>query len=345
MKSYKLKPGLVISLSIGCIFSLRLLLPLRKVHGYNRAGRLAEVGLFDIVQQIIVLSLFALSCWLIHQYLLQTRFKQNRLNEKWARGLLGVLLCMVLSHGFDMVQQFFSELIPEAQQGLVRKQFFLSVRGLVVGSFQFFMVYYIAAVAEAQQAKIEIEQLKKENLEARLNLLKQQISPHFLFNSLSTLKTIAPDHNTRQYIMQLSNVYRYLLNYNDNHMATLQNELAFTNSYLYILQERFEKALQVNIQVQQELLTKNIPPLSLQILIENSIKHNIISTDEPLQIDISSEQDTTLIVRNNLQPKLSIEKSNGKGLQNINDRYQLLSGKQIDIVQTREHFIVKLPLL
>jgi LytS/YehU family sensor histidine kinase len=207
------------------------------------------------------------------------------------------------------------------------------------------MVYYIAALQEAQQAKTEIEQLKKENLEARLNLLKQQISPHFLFNSLSTLKTIAPDNNTRQYIMQLSNVYRYLLNYNDNNMATLQNELAFTNSYLYILKERFENALQVNIQVPEQVLLKNMPPLALQILIENAIKHNVTSADEPLHINISSEQDAVLVVQNNLQPKLSFEKGSGKGLQNISDRYQLLSGKQIDIIQTRDHFIVKLPLL
>jgi LytS/YehU family sensor histidine kinase len=252
---------------------------------------------------------------------------------------------MLLSHAFEYVQQLFYNSLSSIDILPGRRPFYLTLRGFFIGGLQFFMVYYIAAIKEAEQSKIENEQLKKENLQARLNLLKQQISPHFLFNSLSTLKTIAPDTNTRQYIMQLSNVYRYLLNYNDNNMATLHDELAFTNSYLYILKERYEDALQLHIQVPDALLHLHIPPLSLQILVENAIKHNIISPTEPLHIYIHSDGHDTLTVENNVQPKLSTEKNTGKGLQNINDRYHLLSGKQIDITHTPSKFIVKLPLL
>jgi len=320
------------------------MLPLKRLFPQRKFARLQEVGLNDIVATILVISLFAFCCWLIHQYIEQTRFSGRLLNTRWVKITAGMLLCVGLSHLFEFSQQYFLNTLFSFEDP-PRRLFFLNLRGFVIGGFQLFMVYYIAAVKEAEHAKMEIEQLKKENLQARLNLLKQQVSPHFLFNSLSTLKTIAPDQHTRQYIMQLSNVYRYLLNYNDNNVAALKDELAFTNSYLYILQERFEQALQIRIQVPEELLSLNIPPLSLQILIENAIKHNVISPADPLHIYIHGEGNELLIVENNNQPKLSTEKNTGKGLQNINDRYQLLSGKQIDIIHTDTKFIVKLPLL
>lgn len=304
---------------------------------------MAEGGLTDLLLTFLVIVFFAFGCWLIHQYLVQTNFRIKAFNYKWVKGSAGVLLCIMISYVIDQLQLQIYTVSPDAPQ--VRKLFFLGMRGLIIGWFQYFMVYYIAAVKEAEHSKMEIEQLKKENLQARLNLLKQQISPHFLFNSLSTLKTIAPDQNTRQYIMQLSNVYRYLLNYNDNNLASLKDELAFTNSYLYILKERFEDALQLHIQVSAELLSLHILPLSLQILVENAIKHNIISPAEPLHIYIHNDGNDTLTVENNIQPKLSTEKNTGRGLQNISDRYQLLSGKQIQIAHTGTKFIVKLPLL
>ena len=345
MKTYYIKPALIISLSIGCIFSLRLFLPLKKMFP-RQNFRTADVGLSDILFSVFIISLFAFCCWLIHQYIIKTRFSWQALNKTWVKSIAGIILCMLLSFGFELMQWLLrNRFFLSGQDEPMRKLFFLNLRGVIIGGFQFFMVYYIAALNEAQQAKIEIEHLKQENLQVRLNLLKQQISPHFLFNSLSTLRTIAPDNNTKQYVMQLSNVYRYLLNYNDNNVATLKDELAFTNSYLYILKERFEDALQVNIQVPEAFLSKKIPPLALQILIENAIKHNIISPDEPLHIDIHGEADDKLTVTNNLQTRLSIEKNTGKGLQNINDRYHLLSGKQIDIIDNGKTFIVKLPLL
>jgi two-component system, LytTR family, sensor kinase len=345
MKSFHIKPGLIISLSIGCIFSLRLLLPLRRILPRN-ANRLQETGRVDIALAIFTISVFAFCCWLVHQYIVQTRFQARILNYKWVKAIIGIFLCMLVSHALERISQVFLNNLFAASDALpTRRGFFLNLRGIIIGGFQYFMVYYIAALKDAEQARLEIERLKQENLQARLNLLKQQISPHFLFNSLSTLKTIAPDNNTKQYIMQLSNVYRYLLNYNDNNVASVKDELAFTRSYLYILQERYEDALQVNIQIPDEVLHRHLPPLALQILIENAIKHNVLSTDEPLRINIYSDAQDQLMVENNLQPKLSIAENTGKGLQNISDRYQLLSGKPIDIQQNGHKFIVKLPLL
>lgn len=214
------------------------------------------------------------------------------------------------------------------------------------------LIFYIIK-SESDKVKksiilTELSKTKNENLETQLQLLKQQISPHFLFNSLNTLRCIATDNNTKSYITQLSNVYRYLLTnnkYKDEDLVFLKDELEFTNSYLYILKERFEDALDINININDETLYTQIPPLALQVLIENATKHNVISMDSPLCINIYNEGDDKLVVSNNLQAKLSSEDSLGIGLDNIKKRYQLLSDKEIEIIKTEKDFTVKLPLI
>lgn len=218
-------------------------------------------------------------------------------------------------------------------------------RGIVFSTFIYFIVFYLDLIGERQNAKLEIEALKKEKLEAQLNSLKQQISPHFLFNSLSTLKTIVPDNKSKKYILKLSNVYRYLLSFKENNLTTLNEELVFIQSYLYIQQERFEEALEVSIKIDQDLGVKLLPPLCIQLLLENAIKHNVISLDEPLKVNICSDANGYLEVSNNLQPKLNTEESTGSGLENINKRYKILANRTIDIFQTESTFTVKIPLL
>ncbi len=218
-------------------------------------------------------------------------------------------------------------------------------RGGLLGSLLYFIIYYLQILLEKQKVKIELEKVKQENLEARLNSLIQQISPHFLFNSLSTLKTIAKDAETKDYIIQLSKVYRYLLSYNESTTSTLRDELDFTNAYLYIMNQRFEQALVVKIDINDDVLLKKIPPLTIQILIENAIKHNVLSIEEPLTIEIVSSDAENIIVKNNVRPKLSGKENTGKGLQNISGRYQLLSKKEIEIRKDEAYFIVVIPLL
>ena len=143
-------------------------------------------------------------------------------------------------------------------------------------------------------------------------------------------------------------MYRYLLTnnkYKDEDLVLLKDELEFTNSYLYILKERFEDSLDIDINISQETLYMQIPPLALQVLIENATKHNVVSMDSPLSIYIYNVGQETLVVKNNLQPKLSSEDSLGIGLDNIKKRYQLLSDKEIEIIKTDTDFTVKIPLI
>ena len=141
----------------------------------------------------------------------------------------------------------------------------------------------------------------------------------------------------------MANVYRYLLDYQKRDLADLEQELEFTKSYLYIIQTRLESALKVEIDLNLEKTQYVIPPLTLQLLIENAIKHNAATKSKPLIIDIRC-QDGYLFVRNNLQPKSSVQPSSGIGLSNIEQRYRLLFLKEIKIEMDKDFFTVKLPL-
>lgn len=221
--------------------------------------------------------------------------------------------------------------------------FIYASRTIFLQTFFIFFAYTQQRRRYIKKIENDLKRLKNNNLNAQLQLLKQQISPHFLFNALSTLQSITKEEDTKNYILQLSNIYRYLLQKNDDDFVCLQEEIQFVNSYLYILKERFEDGLNIDINIDDDAIRKLIPPLSLQILIENAVKHNIVSWEKPLQIEIYNEDDF-IIVKNNLQPKASTL-SFGIGLNNIKKRYDLLNNKNIEIKQDENFFIVKLPLI
>ena len=198
-----------------------------------------------------------------------------------------------------------------------------------------------------KKTSLEKEQLVKENVLSQLEGLKNQVNPHFLFNSLNTLVNIIPEHpeTAVRFVQKLSKVYRYILEIRDTQTTPLSNELDFIKAYMFLLKERFGDNISVkigeNIDGEYE---KEIVPLSLQILFENAIKHNIISVEKPLLIEVSIENER-LIVKNNLQRKNQIQEGTGVGLQNIKNRYRLICNKEVDIIVTQHAFMVALPLL
>ncbi|MDJ1495522.1 histidine kinase [Cytophagaceae bacterium DM2B3-1] len=333
MKNYHLQTGVILSIFIAALTSV------------PRIIRIDLDNYDHVVWSFFYNFVYCLFCWVILQFCIQRGSIQNSL----FRGFLGLLVCI----GYSVLYHFLSELyfpsyvVIPILKGLnfYQRLFMIMFRGAVVGGFIYFVVYYLNLLLETQKARIENEQLKQENLQARLHSLRQQISPHFLFNSLNTLKTIASENTVKEYILQLSYVYRYLLNYNENNLATIQDELSFLQSYSYILKERFEDALQLEITISDQIKEKCIPPLSLQILLENAIKHNIVSLSRPLQIRIYNEGEDSLVVENNLQSKLSVEESTGIGLQNISDRYKLLANQSIEIIRAPNQFSIKIPVL
>ena len=191
------------------------------------------------------------------------------------------------------------------------------------------------------------EALARENIQSQLEVLKSQIDPHFLFNSLNTLAALIDDTNepAQKYLEQLSDVYRYVLLSKDKNTVTLEEEMKFVESYSYLIKARFRENVQIDNQISAEYHKYMVPPLTLQMLVENAIKHNIISKDKPLTIRIVSDNNEYLSIENNIQEKLTFEKSTKVGLQNIINRYNFLTPKKIEILTKNQIFSVKIPLL
>lgn len=196
-----------------------------------------------------------------------------------------------------------------------------------------------------RQAAIDAEKLKKESVIARYDSLKNQVNPHFLFNSLNTLTHLVYEDQDKsvKFIKQLSEVYRYVLDTRDKEVVSIEEELKFLNSYLFLQQIRFGNKLRIKNLLDD--VHGFIPPLALQMLLENAIKHNVISEEHPLEIEIFREGES-IVVRNNLQKKSKISgDSSGVGLENIRRRYEFISNQPLEVADSGGYFLVKLPLL
>jgi hypothetical protein len=190
-------------------------------------------------------------------------------------------------------------------------------------------------------AQVEIE---KKHVETQLSNLKSQLNPHFLFNSFNTLMGLIEEDQDRSlsFVEKLTDFYRAVLEQGKNQLINIKEEMTLVNLYVDILNERFEQSLEIHLPSLEE--NTLIPPLTLQLLIENAVKHNQIGGNNKLRIDIYKEGDY-LMVRNNLSPKKFLAKSTGSGLSNIKKRYLLLNSKPIQIQKTKDFFTVKLPLI
>jgi sensor histidine kinase YesM len=196
-----------------------------------------------------------------------------------------------------------------------------------------------------RQATIDSERLKRENTEARYESLKNQVNPHFLFNSLNALTNLVYEDQDKavKFIKQLAEVYRYVLDTRGKELVPLHEELTFLKSYLYLQQIRFGDKLRVHVDLQPNGIA--ILPLALQMLTENAIKHNVVSEDDPLDIHLYRE-DEFIVMENNVQKKtIPGEVSSGIGLENIRSRYQFLTDKAVVVHADEKKFRVKLPML
>ncbi len=196
-----------------------------------------------------------------------------------------------------------------------------------------------------RKAALDTETLKKEGAIARYEALKSQVNPHFLFNSLNALTNLVYEDQSKavKFIKQLSEVYRYVLDTREKETVTLQDELRFIKSYLYLQEIRFGNSLKVKLEL--DGATGNVAPLALQLLLENAIKHNIVSQEEPLSVEMAV-RDGFIWVENKLQKKTSLgENSPGMGLNNIQNRYKFLSNKEVIIRKDEGKFSVGLPII
>lgn len=194
-------------------------------------------------------------------------------------------------------------------------------------------------------AELNAAELQKESMKSRFDSLKSQVNPHFLFNSLNALTNLIYEDQDKaaNFVKQLSEVYRYVLDTQGREVVKLAEEEKFLRSYLFLQQIRFGEKLKVEMNLDNG--NSELPPLVLQMLVENAVKHNIISTDQPLTIKIFTDKDS-IIVSNNIQIKNVLpEESKGIGLENIRHRYGFLTDKKVEVINDSRSFIVKLPFL
>lgn len=221
--------------------------------------------------------------------------------------------------------------------------------------FQFFVMFIFCALighvahlyAEQRRKEQEIEKLKVENLQSRYTALSNQINPHFFFNSLNGLTSVIRkknEQNSLEYVNKLSDVFRYILQSDKKGLVPLAEELEFVKAFLYMLEIRFATKLVFNINVKEEMRELKLPVLSLLPLIENVVVHNMIDSEHHMEVNICLNPQMELSVSNPVYPKLSPADSNGTGLKNLENRFQLLMNRQIRIVNDGTRFTVYLPL-
>lgn len=236
--------------------------------------------------------------------------------------------------------------IDDDLQGYVEREGANEFRAAITASFVLLIIYFLDLLRRFYNTQMENEQLKLETSIAQFERLKQQVNPHFLFNSLNILKTMVKnnDPNSEEYVIRLSELYRTSLLSSQKEKVPLEEELLALENYFFMLKARFEDKLRVSQQIRPGAVPTYLPPLTLQMLVENCIKHNVVSAEKPLHIELF-QAENHLVVRNNIQPKRAVEESNHIGLENIRQRYKVLTGQEIQVEKSPTHFIVKLPVI
>lgn len=290
----------------------------------------SRIAQLDVLIQVVV-------CLIYSVFFIQLVYRNAKLNASKSKMIFEVFVILLI---FLVVLTTLNVLII----GLSMKIFpTVVMRGVLIGLIAYFFSRFLIETERKNEILLENEHLKSENLLVQLSSLKNQLNPHFLFNSLNTLSWLINEdkEKSQRYLQKLSQVLRYSLSMQEQLLVPLKEELTLVDSYIFLLQIRFGNNLQIIKDI--ENVQFKIPPLSLQLLIENAIKHNVISTTLPLSIWIELNSNE-LIVRNLYSPKAS-SKGTGIGLVNLNERFKILVSKEVTIEQNEKEFRVVLPLI
>lgn len=284
--------------------------------------------------------------------LLLLTYKVDRRNVTFTQILHRSLWCVLLLVGFYFLapvsNRFTGEIVPVfATNDGWHIDYMVVLKCSFTFAVSVLYSYIYTLIYQRQSILLENEQLKSENLTTRYDMLVSQINPHFFFNSLNSLSTLVRENDTKKaltYIDQLSYTFRYVLQNSQNMIAPLKDELAFVEAYGYQFKIRYADKIFFDINIDKEYLDYTLPSLSLQPLIDNAVKHNAITSRRPMRISIRVE-DGVLIVSNPKSPLVEPAQGTGIGLKNLNSRWELIADKSIEIINTDEEFIVRLPLL
>lgn len=322
MKKHNIILGLVLSITVTILVVIQ---------------RLNYPGFGDYIG-IIVIKNFArlMLIWFGHLYLMTSDIYNKLLPKAWIRNVVSIILVTFLVH-------YILDLFTPLQMYDDRFQRWNFVRVLIWSIMYFGILFSQKIITDRKNAELETSELKKLALEAKLSSFQEQLSPHFMFNSLNTLSSMTEEVAVQNFVEKLAAIYRYILTSKKQNTLLLKEELEFTQNYWYILKERFGDAIELEVDIESDTTQILIPPMAIQTLVENSIKHNKATNREPLKVCIK-EINGFIVVANPIQKKRVMMETTGIGLKNLVERYKLLFDKEVKI-SSNEQFIVELPIV
>lgn len=298
----------------------------------------------DVANEVLftfvsLLVLFAVNTLLFH-------FNQPNIKITATKIILSFTVTWILSNLLGQVFVFFHKTFDIPAIDAMVHHYLHPLRDFIMACLVTSSCYIIHLIRRQQLVIIQNEQLQAENIRNQYEVLKNQLNPHMLFNSLNTLRSLVRENQDKaqEYIQELSRVLRYTLQGNESQSVSLREELNFVSAYIFLLKMRFENNLQFDIQIEKSFEEYRLPPMAIQVLIENAVKHNEISNRKPLTIHITTDENGYLSVSNDIQPKWTTTTGTGIGLVNLAKRYQLLFKRDIQIREDKE-FAVCIPLI
>ena len=303
--------------------------------------------------QILLAAVFVLDCMLIWEgnRLIEPAFKPQIIKQgnKFRTLLLQLLLSQVIAVAsgvlvYYLIAGVFLERRFETREIELKLVILFSLRvNLFLQCINAIFFFF----DKFRQKELEAESLKRINMQAKLQAITSQVNPHFLFNNLNVLSTLVMQKSidANKFIEAFSAVYRYILQNRETEIVTLGTELEFIEPYIYLLKTRFGNALHIEVDIGEKYKEMYIVPVALQILMENATKHNVVSVKLPLNLRLYIRDENHLVMENNYQEKKEKPLSNNVGLENINQRYKILSGKEIVVNKNDKIFSVAIPLL
>lgn len=331
--------GLIVSIVIACVI-IGIEWFFGRVLTFNNSlfVEIAYYCLYGVVLTFVNSAFFDY----INHYLVWRKHSKYRI----FLGVLGSISVTML--GTFFIRMFIHTVIEggEFMDFVVNEKFRYYIVSLVITLFISLFFHTLYFYKKSQDKKVKEQKIIAGTASAQFETLKNQIDPHFLFNSLNVLSSLIEENpqNAQRFTTSLSKIYRYVLEQKDKELVPVSEELAFAKTYMNLLKMRFENSLFYELPEDVPNLDAKVVPLSLQLLLENTVKHNVVSERKPLYIRIKVVGDN-LVIENDLQKKEVLNDRKGVGLQNIINRYAILTQRKVQIIESEKQFSVSLPIL
>ncbi|WP_136480269.1 sensor histidine kinase [Cognatitamlana onchidii] len=335
------KQSLILGIAVLISFLINLprVLALYEVIGGSWSNSFPEITVKDIILRLVFIATYS---WLLLQINTNWKLLYSKISltlRILIRVFVNVALFIGAVHAFIYLDEWLTGQVITDVADAILHMVYAVIMVIVV-----FVSRIIRLQMEREINLKEKEELRQQSLKNELTALKNQINPHFLFNSLNSLNSLVRENKeATTFVNKLSFMYRYILQSGTEDLVTLADELKFLESYIFLIKTRYRERFQIEIDLDEKVLSRRLPAMALQLLVENAVKHNEISKLNPLLVKVYLEEDF-LIVENTIKPRTTFVDSTGNGLVNLDKRYQILMKKNIVIRDADQVFKVKLPL-